>query len=140
MGVPYGPRHQDRNNAVVGVYLRIADEREVQKDDIVLCHGKVVLHCGILKGDQEVFFDHAALADHKVVQLRRAQAVSKTIHGTYNDTSFSQACCASRCLQSEQELAGLSFEGKHCAATLASRRALMCCSASLNLMPPCGPP
>lgn len=64
-----------------GGHLRIADEREVEEDDIVLSHGKVMLHCGLLQGDLEILLDHAAAAYGKVVELRLAQIVAKAVQG-----------------------------------------------------------
>lgn len=60
-------------------HLRVADKREVEEDDIVLSHGKVMLHGGLLQGDPNILLNHAAAAYCEVVQLRLAQTVAKAI-------------------------------------------------------------
>ena len=60
-------------------HLGVADQREVQEDDVILGHGEVVLHGGVLQCDVKVLPHHATLADCKVVQHRFAEAVAESV-------------------------------------------------------------
>ncbi len=62
-----------------GTCLWVANEREVQENDIILGHGKVMLHGGLREADKEVLLQHTALADGKAVQLRLAEAIPKAV-------------------------------------------------------------
>ena len=66
-------------HAGVGMCLWVANEREVQEDDIILSHGKVMLHGGLREADRKVLLQHTALADGKTVQLWLAEAVPKAM-------------------------------------------------------------
>ena len=78
-------------------HLRVANEREIQEDDIVLSHGKVVLHGGVLQSDVKVLSHHPALADRKVVQRRLAEAVAKAVEGSCSQVSASDAALLPDC-------------------------------------------
>ena len=72
--------------------LWVADEREVQEDDIILSHGKVMLHGGLREADRKVLLQHTALADGKAVQLRLAEAVPKAMQCPCTGAKRQKAC------------------------------------------------